>query len=217
MLSASLSPKKSHNKKCTLIAVRAFPNGKSHGSNRVILDVWFPWPLLARKALNPTWTAVFHETNTVSSIFCRIEIAMHRNRLNKTVCFGFCVGLLWLYHLAFPLYRVHDGRVVRKAIWLPPVERLQWLQVPVEHQSRATRLSSDSSSGDYGIVDYRPPPFWINDGTGSRTRMGKRPNRNISLIVAIWGTIFFVFLAGGKLTRTEARMIRKHPGSPGTD
>ncbi len=129
---------------------------------------------------------------------------MHRKRLDKKVCIGFCVGLLWLYHFAFPLYRIHDGRVVRKAIWFPPVERLQWLQVPVEHQSRATRLSSDSSSSDYGMVDYRPPPFWIKSGTGSRGRMGLRPGRNPSLIVAIWGTIFFgFFLGSGKLTRTE--------------
>jgi hypothetical protein len=45
----------------------------------------------------------------------------------------FCVAVLWLYHFAFPLYRLHDLRVIRKAIWFPPVERLQWLQVPVEH------------------------------------------------------------------------------------
>jgi hypothetical protein len=129
---------------------------------------------------------------------------MHRKRLDKRVCFGCCVGLLWLYHIAFPLYRIHDGRVVRKAIWLPPVERLQWLQVPVEHQSRATRLSPDSSSSDFGIVDYRPPPFWINSGTASRSRKGLRPVRNPSLIVAIWGTIFFGFsLGSGTLTRIK--------------
>ncbi len=139
---------------------------------------------------------------------------MHGKWPKKTLFFGFCVGLLWLYHLVFPLYRVHDGRVVRKAIWFPPVERLQWDQVPAAHRSRATRLSTDTSSSDYGMVDYRPSPFWINSGTASRGRMGVRPNRNMSLVVAIWGTIVFVFFAGGSLTKMDALMIRRKTRYP---
>lgn len=128
---------------------------------------------------------------------------MNRKWLNKKVLFGFCVSLLWVYHLAFPLYRLHDGRIVRKAILFPPVERLQWSQVPVSNQSCATRLSSDPGSSDYGIVDYKPPPFWVNSGTGSRGRMGW-PERNPSLIIAILGTIFFGFSFGSK-TRLKVK------------
>ncbi len=40
-------------------------------------------------------------------------------------------------------------------------------------------------------------------------RMGVRPNRNISLVVAIWGTIVFVFFAGGSLTKMDALIIRR--------
>ncbi len=60
-----------------------------------------------------------------------------------------------------------------------------------------------------------PSPFWINSGTSSRGRMGVRPNRNISLVVAIWGTIIFVFIAGGSPIKTDARMIRRKTRFPG--
>ncbi len=92
-----------------------------------------------------------------------------------------------------------------------PVERLQWLQVPVEHQSRATRLPSDSSSRDHEVVDYAPPPNWINGGNGSRSRLGWS-TRNPSLVVAIWVTVFLGFFLGcDKLTKVRSRMIADSP------
>lgn len=131
---------------------------------------------------------------------------MQQKQFYKTVSLLFCVGMLWLFHFVFPLYRLHDGQVVRKPIWLAPVERLQWLQVPVAYQSRARRLSNDPSSSDYAMVDYRPTPYWINSGSGSRSRRGG-PTRNPSLIVAIWGTIFITFFLGsGNFSKVRPRI-----------
>ncbi len=133
--------------------------------------------------------------------------AVFRRKLSKKVGLGCFVGLLWIYHLAFPLYRLHDGQVVRRAFCFPPVERLQRHQVSVALQSQTKRLFPDPSSSDGGIVEYRPAPFWVNSGVGSRDRMGW-PARNTSLIIAIWGTIFCGFLLRGRgLTQTKRRKV----------
>ncbi len=122
--------------------------------------------------------------------------------------------MFWLLHwftlalpLAFPLYRLHDGRIVRRAFCFPPVERLQPHQVSAKLQSQTKRLLPEPSSSDRGVVEYRPAPFWVNSGEGSGGRMGG-PARNASLIVAIWGTIFIGFILGGSgLTRTNRRKV----------
>lgn len=122
---------------------------------------------------------------------------------------GIVVACSWSYFIAFPLYLLHDGRVVRRPLWNRPVELIQEPQVTPRGLPPDGRTDDPLQRLAKHLVEYRPAPNWLGFREFHPIRAKKPTGRNSALILAGLTTVFYFALLNRRSGHPSSRRQRQ--------